>query len=78
MCPRLSGGCPGCGAAFERWGTEDSEQIDWQVTITRIVHRRCRYRRRGTCPGPRTVTAPVPPTPIGTGRFTAAFLARLV
>lgn len=70
--------CPGCGAAFEPLGTQDSEQIDWQVTITRIVHRRCRYRRRCTCPGPRTVTAPVPPKPIGKGRFTAAFLARLL
>jgi transposase len=70
--------CPGCGAALEPLGTEDSEQIDWQVTITRIVHRRCRYRRRCPCPGPRTVTAPVPPKPIGKGRFTAAFLARLL
>ncbi|WP_322761013.1 hypothetical protein [Frankia sp. Cr2] len=25
--------CAGCGAAFEPLGTEDSEQIDWQVTI---------------------------------------------
>ncbi len=37
--------CAGCGAAFVPLGTEDSEQIDWQVTITRIVHRRLRYRR---------------------------------
>jgi transposase len=70
--------CAGCGVRFEPLGTEDSEQIDWQVTITRIVHRRCRYRRRCPCPGPRTVTAPVPSKPIGKGRFTAAFLARLL
>ncbi len=25
--------CAGCGAAFVPLGTEDSEQIDWQVTI---------------------------------------------
>ena len=76
--PEAERTCPGCGAVFEPLGTEDSEQIDWQVTITRIVHRRRRYRRRCTCPGPRTVTAPVPPKPIGKGRFTAAFLARLL
>lgn len=70
--------CAGCGVRFEPLGTEDSEQIDWRVTITRIVHRRVRYRRRCRCPGPRTVTAPVVPKPIGKGRFTAAFLARLV
>jgi transposase len=70
--------CAGCGAVFEPLGTEDSEQIDWQVTITRIVHRRVRYRRRCSCPGPRTMTAPVPSKPIGKGRFTAAFLARLL
>ena len=70
--------CAGCGMVFELFGTEDSEQIDWQVTITRIVHRRRRYRRRCTCPGRRTVTAPVPAKPIGKGRFTIGFLARLL
>ncbi|HEU0128607.1 MAG TPA: transposase [Pseudonocardiaceae bacterium] len=48
------------------------------MKITRIVHRRLRYRRRGDCPGPRTVIAPVAPHPIRKGRFTAAFLARLL
>src|SRR5262249_36838356 len=57
---------------------ETSEQLDWQVTITRIVHRRLRYRRPCACPGPRTVTAPVPPKPIPKGRVTAGFLARLL
>jgi transposase len=73
--------CPTCGMEFEPLGAESaetSEQIDWQVTITRILHRRLRYRRRCACPGPRTVTAPVPPKPIPKGRFTAGFLARLL
>lgn len=70
--------CPGCGRALEALGSECSEQIDWQVTITRVVHRRLRYRRRCGCSGPRTVIAPVPPNPIVKGRFTAAFLARLL
>jgi transposase len=71
--------CPHCGKAFELLGAaEDSEQVDGRVTITRIVHRRLRYRRRCDCPGARTVTAPVVPKPVPTGRFTAAFLARLM
>ncbi|WP_239334266.1 transposase [Frankia sp. CiP3] len=55
-------------------GTEDSEQADWRVTVTRVVHR----RRRCGCPGPRTATAPVPPKPVAKGRFTAGFLPRLL
>ena len=70
--------CAGCGRAFEVLGSECSEQIDWQVTITRIVHRRIRYRRRCECAGPRTVIAPVAPNPIRKGRFTHRFLARLL
>jgi hypothetical protein len=48
------------------------------VTITRIVHRRLRYRRCCQCPGPRTVIAPPPPNPVPKGRLTAGFLARLL
>jgi transposase len=73
--------CPGCGQVFEGLGSECSEQIDWQVTITRIVHRRLRYRRRCECPvsiSPRTVIAPVAANPIRKGRFTHGFLARLL
>ena len=70
--------CRCCGQAFQVLGSESSEQIDWQVTITRIVHRRLRYRRACDCPGPRTVIAAPAPNPIGKGRFTAGFLARLL
>ena len=70
--------CPDCGTAFTALGSEGGEQIDWQVRLTRVVHRRMRYRRSCACPGPRTVTAPPVPAPIPKGRFTAAFLARLL
>jgi transposase len=70
--------CAGCGTSFEPLGFEDSEQIDWQVRITRIVHRRRRYRRRCSCPGLRTVVAPIPAKPVAKGRFTSEFLARLL
>lgn len=70
--------CAGCGQPFEFLGSESSERIDWQVRVTRIVHRRLRYRRRCGCPGPRTVIAPRAPNPVAKGRFTAGFLARLL
>jgi transposase len=70
--------CPECGRAFDALGCEGSEQIDWNVTLTRIVHRRMRYRRACTCPGRRTVTAPPAPNPIPKGHFTAGFCARLL
>jgi transposase len=69
--------CAECGEPFEFLGTEDSEQIDWQVKITRIVWRRRRYRRRCSHPGPRTVCAPPAARPVPKGLFTAGFLARL-
>jgi transposase len=44
--------CPDCGVEFTAaLGSEGSEQIDWNVTLTRVVHRRMRYRRACTCPG---------------------------
>ena len=69
--------CAVCGKAFEFIGTEDSEQIDWQVKITRVVWRRRRYRRRCSHPGPRTICAPAAARPVPKGLFTAEFLARL-
>ncbi|HEX7599830.1 MAG TPA: IS66 family transposase [Polyangia bacterium] len=70
--------CADCGVEFTALGSESSEQIDWKVQLTRIVHRRLRYRRACTCVGQRTVTAPPAPIPIPKGLFTAAFCARLL
>jgi transposase len=73
--PEQERSCGTCGLGFEFLG---SEQIDWQVKIIRIVHRRMRYRRRCGCAGPRTVVAPAVAQPIPKGLYTAAFLARLL
>jgi transposase len=70
--------CAECGRLFEALGFEDSEQIDWCVQITRIVHRRRRYRRACGCVGARTVVAPAVAKAIAKGRFTSGFLARLL
>lgn len=70
--------CPRCGAGYARFGQECCEQIDWQVQLTRIVHRRPSYRRTCRCPVRGVLVAPPVPKAIGKGRFTTGFLARLL
>jgi transposase len=70
--------CPRCGAGYARFGQECCEQIDWQVQLTRIVHRRPTYRRTCRCPVRGVLVAPPVPKAIGKGRFTTGFLARLL
>jgi transposase len=69
--------CQRCGKAFESLGDYVTEQIDWQVSVRLVVHRRRRYRRACRCPVPATVMAPGPPKAIGKGLFTNGFLALL-
>ncbi len=72
--------CPQCGLPFEGFpGTEDSEEIDWELRLVRRVHKRKRYRRACHCAGvPGIVTAPVPPKLIPKGKFSTEFWARLL
>jgi transposase len=71
--------CDGCGMLFEALGSDDTfSQVDWQVIVRLLVHRRRRYRRACSCEGPRTVTAPGPPKAIGKGLFSNAFTAMLL
>jgi len=70
--------CPDCGAAYEPFGEEISAQIDWQVRIVRVLHRRRKYVRTCRCKGKCVVVAPVPQKPIRKGLFTSQFLARLI
>ena len=49
--------------------TEDSEQVEIEVSAYRRVIRRRRYRRTCTCDGPITRTAPPPPKLIPKGRY---------
>jgi transposase len=53
--------CPHCGLSLKACGTEDSEQLEIEVTVYRRVIRRQRGQRTCGCPGPRTVTAPPAP-----------------
>jgi transposase len=70
--------CPCCGAVYARFGEETCEQIDWQVHLTRIVHRRPTYRRTCRCPVRGVLVAPPVPKAIAKGRFTSGFVARLL
>lgn len=70
--------CPHCGLQHEHFDDETSSQIDWQVRLVRVIHRRKKYRRSCSCPSKAVVVAPVVPKPIRKGLFSAGFLARLV
>jgi transposase len=70
--------CPGCGLAFAALGEHVVEQVDWQVVVRVLVHRRRRYQRRCGCAGPRTVMVPGPAKAIGKGLFTNGFIALLL
>ncbi|MPZ78647.1 MAG: IS66 family transposase [Deltaproteobacteria bacterium] len=71
--------CPACGAGYAAFGEETCEQVDWQVVLRRVVHRRPTYRRGCGCDEAKgVVAAPPPPKPIPKGRFTSGFIARLL
>jgi transposase len=70
--------CPRCGADYAAFGEECCEQIDWQVQLTRIVHRRPTYRRTCRCAVRGVLVAPPVPKAIAKGRFTSGFVARLL
>ncbi len=70
--------CPDCGTAYEPFDEESSSQVDWQVRIVRVLHRRRRYRKACRCKIKSIVVAPVPAKPIRKGLFTSQFLARLI
>lgn len=53
--------CPQCGQPLKACGSEDSEQLEIEISVfRRVIHRR-RGQRTCDCPGPRTLTAPPAP-----------------
>ena len=53
--------CSHCGRPLKACGSEDSEQLEIEITVyRRVIHRR-RRQRTCDCPGPRTFTAPPAP-----------------
>jgi transposase len=53
--------CPRCGLPLKACGTEDSEQLEIEVTVFRRLIRRRRGQRTCGCSGQRTYTAPAAP-----------------
>jgi transposase len=72
--------CPRCGQPFAEFpGTEDSEEIHWEVRLVRRVHRRKRYRPTCACgAGAGFVAAPCPPKLIPKGMFSVGFWTELL
>ena len=72
--------CQICGKPFLVFpGTEDSEEIHWDVRLVRRVHRRARYVPTCHCPGvPGIVTAPGPAKLIPKGMFSTSFWVHLL
>ena len=71
--------CPRCGLPFTLLGDHLSgEQLDWQVIVRVVVHRRRRYKRGCDCRVPATVMAPGPAKAIGKGLFSNGFIAMLL
>lgn len=72
--------CPKCGKPFLVLpGTEDSEEIEWEVILRRRIHKRTRYIPTCDCrvvPG--IVTAPPPAKLIPKGMFAVSFWVRLI
>jgi len=72
--------CPRCGKPFNIFpGTEDSEEIEWEVIIRRRIHKRTRYVLTCDCnivPG--IITAPAPFKVIPKGMFATSFWTRLI
>jgi transposase len=72
--------CPICGKSFLVFpGTEDSEEIHWEVRLVRHIHQRARYKPDCDCQAvPGIVTAPPPPKLIPKGLLAADFWVRLI
>ncbi len=72
--------CPICRKWFDVFpGTEDSEEIHWEVRLVRRIHKRKRYRPACDCQAcPGIVSAPLPPKLIPKGMFSIGFWVRLL
>lgn len=72
--------CPHCGKLFCLFpGTEDSETIDWEVTLIRRIYRRMRYQSTCNCQNlPGIFSPPPPPKLILKGMFSNGFWTRLL
>jgi transposase len=71
--------CARCGKPYRPFGTEDSDEIEFEVRVYRRVHRRARYARGCDCgQAPAVIAAPVPPKLIPKGMLAVSFWVHLL
>jgi len=72
--------CPQCGKPLQVFpGTEDSQEIEWEVRLFRRIHKRTRYRPTCHCGAvPGILTAPPPPKLIPKGLFSIGFWVQVL
>ncbi|MCL0079241.1 IS66 family transposase [Dehalococcoidia bacterium] len=78
--PKTDQCCPRCGKPFSIFpGTEDSEEIHWEIHVVRHVHKRTRYRPTCNCRAVLGImTAPPVPKLIPKGMFSCSFWVHLL
>ncbi|GFP28355.1 IS66 family transposase, partial [Candidatus Hakubella thermalkaliphila] len=78
--PKAEQCCPVCGKPFSVFpGSEDSEEIHWEVRLVRHIHKRTRYRPTCHCRAvPGIMTAPPVPKLIPKGMFSCGFWVHLL
>lgn len=78
--PEAERRCPVCGKGFKIFpGTDNCEELDWEVRMVRRVHKRIRYQSVCTCHAvPGIVTAEPVAKLIPKGMFAVGFWVRLL
>ncbi|GFP40646.1 IS66 family transposase, partial [Candidatus Hakubella thermalkaliphila] len=78
--PKAEQCCPVCGKPFSVFpGSEDSEEIHWEVRLVRRIHKRTPYRPTCNCRAvPGIMTAPPVPKLIPKGMFSCSFWVHLL
>ena len=78
--PQDEKSCPTCAKPYIAFpGTEDSDEIHWEVKLTRRVHKRRRYLSTCDCKTtPRIITAQPAPKLIPKGMFSTGFWAQII
>jgi len=70
--------CLVCGKLYEECGTEDATELEWNVKIQRVVHRRKKYIRTCHCPTPKIKTTPTPSKLIPKGLLAVSAISNLL
>lgn len=76
--PEAERRCSTCGRLHDVIGSEDSSEIEWEVTVQRVVHQRLTYRTGCSCSTTKFITAPPPPKLIPKGLMGVSAISHLL